>query len=390
MRLIVLLLLMSVLSCTNDLSSQKKRLPDPSLTKEQLGEQFFNDISLSKNGTQSCASCHMASNAFIDPRVNDTSADNQTAGAVSLGQDNKSLGDINTPTITYAMLSPKFFFGLDMSGEEELFQGGLFVNGRAKDLIEQAKEPFLNPLEMQSTIQHVVAQVEKKYSSPMKALFGQGIFDDEEKAFTAIATAIASFEKTKQFASFDSKFDRVLAGKEMFSAQEQWGKELFEAEDKGNCAACHIVPTNKSTPAESIFTDFTYDNLGVPANNRVRHLNGKGENFKDLGLYNNPNVKDESLKGAFKVNTLRNIAVTAPYMHNGVFNDLKTVVAFYNSRDVKGALNPETGEPWRKPEVPETMNTEELGDLGLSNAEMDAIVAFMKTLTDARYEALMN
>ena len=89
------------------------------------------------------------------------------------------------------------------------------------------------------------------------------------------------------------------------------------------------------------------------------------------------------------MSSLRNIAVTAPYMHNGIFTDLRTVISFYNDRDVEGAINPETGNEWRKPEVDATKNTEELGDLGLKEDEIDDILAFLKTLTDQRYEHLM-
>jgi len=89
------------------------------------------------------------------------------------------------------------------------------------------------------------------------------------------------------------------------------------------------------------------------------------------------------------VATLRNIAVTGPYMHNGLFKDLKTVVHFYNTRDVEGAINPETGESWEEGEVDATKNVNELGDLGLTDEEEDALVAFMKTLTDKQYEHLI-
>lgn len=352
---------------------------------EALGEKLFNDASLSRDGTQSCASCHDAARAFIDPRFNLTSLDALTPGAVSTGQDDMALGDINTLSAAYAAFVPAFHF----DAGEGLFKGGLFFNGRAADLVEQAKQPFENPLEMQTTREDVVAKVKAKYPETLRGLFGEDVFDTTESAFEAIAESIAAFERTERFSTFDSKFDKVLKGEAAFTLEEQRGLDLFTAEDKGNCAACHPVPTLQSSKADSLFTDFTYDNLGVPKNVLVRTQNGKGADFVDNGLFDNPKVDDPELKGAFRVSSLRNIAVTAPYMHNGVFRNLETVVHFYNSRDVAGALNPETQAPWAAAEIDATKNVDELGDLGLTDAEVKAIVAFLNTLTDERYEHLI-
>ncbi len=366
--------------------TQQALKPSGLAMKQKLGEQLFNDVDLSRDGTQSCAGCHDSAKAFIDPRPNITSANQRAAGAVSLGQDDVSLGDINTPTITYNAYIPEFHF----DKKEGLYIGGLFLNGRASNLAEQATEPFLDPVEMQNTQAGVVATVRRKYGPAMQAIYGDKIFRNEERAFRAIGDAIAAFEKRPDFATFDAKFDLVMKGRAQFSELEKRGLDLFKDENKGNCAACHSVPDGDDEPAERLFTDFSYDNLGVPVNERVRAHNGKPAGYVDLGLFNNPQVNDPALKGAFRVSTLRNIAVTAPYMHNGVFNDLETVVQFYNSRDVAGALNPETGKPWRKPEIAATMNRDELGNLGLSDDEVRAIVAFMKTLTDARYQHLVD
>lgn len=354
--------------------------------KQALGEELFNDASLSKDGTQSCATCHDVAHGFIDPRVNASSIDAETPGAVSVGQDDVSLGDINTPSIAYSALIPVFHF----DEEEGLFIGGQFLNGRSANLQEQAKQPFLNEVEMQSTVEEVVAKVEAAYGDSLRLIYGDDIFDSSEAAFDAVADSIAEFEKTEQFATFDSKFDKALIGDDLLTAEEQRGLDLFVAEDKGNCAACHPLPTLQSSPEESLFTDFSYDNLGVPKNILARSANGKGAEFVDNGLFDNSAVEDEALKGAFRVSSLRNIAVTAPYMHNGVFRDLETVVRFYNSRDVIGALNPETNLPWANGEIDSTKNTEELGDLGLQDDEVASIVAFLKTLTDERYEQLME
>ena len=151
---------------------------------------------------------------------------------------------------------------------------------------------------------------------------------------------------------------------------------LFIAPLKGNCFACHpSTPAGDGTPP--LFTDYTYDNLGAPKNPEnpfymlSADLNPDGFDWVDMGL--GITVSDPAENGKFRVPTLRNVAITPPYLHNGVFKTLFQVVAFYNTRDVA---------PWPEPEVSENLNTDEMGDLGLTNQEMEDIVAFLYTLTD--------
>ncbi len=388
-----LLIAVSISACNSNSNSSTRfneKASDTTSTSvhqqiTKLGEELFFDESLSRDGTQACATCHNPDHAFIDDRINETSLSQSTPSSVSSGQDFAALGDRNTPTASYAAFIPDFHF----DSSDGLFKGGQFLDGREKNLHGQAGQPFLNPVEMQTLKTAVVTKAKEKYGNTLRELYGEAVFETVDRAYNAVTFSIAEFEKTEEFSPFDSKFDRVLKGEDSFTKQEALGLSLFKAENKGNCAACHTVPTLASTKQNSTFTDFSYDNLGVPRNNLVRDLNGKDYEFVDNGLFQNPLVNDTKLKGAFRVSTLRNIAVTAPYMHNGVFKDLKTVVHFYNTRDVDGALNPETWDPWRTAEVDATKNTEELGDLKLSDAEEDALVAFMKTLTDSRYEDLI-
>jgi len=191
-----------------------------------------------------------------------------------------------------------------------------------------------------------------------------------------MSDAIEAYEKTSEVSPFNSKYDHWLRGQTELSEQELRGLKLFEAADKGNCAACH-----PSRPAEDgsppLFTDFTYDNLGVPRNPEnpfyllPPELNSDGFAFVDLGL--GETVTDPAQNGKFRVPTLRNVAVTDPYMHNGVFKTLFNVVAFYNTRDVT---------EWPAPEVAENVNMDEMGKLGLTNLELEDLVAFLRTLTD--------
>jgi cytochrome c peroxidase len=191
-----------------------------------------------------------------------------------------------------------------------------------------------------------------------------------------VAEAIAAYEKSRELNPFNSKYDFYLVGKVMLNEQERRGLELFEDEEKGNCAACHpSQPGADRTPP--LFTDFTYDNLGVPKNPEnpfyylPEKLNPDGADFVDLGL--GGVLEKPSEIGKFKVPSLRNVAKTGPYLHNGIFKNLRQVVVFYNTRDVG---------PWPAPEVGVNVNRDELGDLGLSEQEIDDIVAFMHTLTD--------
>mgnify|MGYP000016102129 CR=1 FL=1 len=211
-------------------------------------------------------------------------------------------------------------------------------------------------------------------------VYGQDIWNDKQQAFNAITDAIVAYENGPEFALFNSKYDFYLKGLVKLSAQEKRGLELFEAEDKGNCAACH--PSQMTEDGQPpLFTDYSYDNLGQPANQNLdfyqlpKVFNPQGKNYIDYGLAENPHINNgPHEKGKFKVSTLRNIAGTAPYLHNGVFSDLKEVVEFYNKRDVT--------DKWDAPEVSDNVNQDELGDLKLNDSEVSAIVAFLKTLTD--------
>lgn len=339
-----------------------------------LGEKLYHDTSLSKDKTMSCATCHDIDSAFVDPRPT-----NLSLGA-SLGDDLISIGDRNAPTAAYAKFIPRFHF----DSHEGLYIGGQFLDGRASDLTAQAKGPFLNPVEMNMPDEaSVITRVQENanYVQAFKEIYGDDIFNDTQKAYEALADTIAKFEKSNTFSPFSSKYDKALKGDAVLTEQEIRGLALFNG--KAQCHACHPSDGDKAQ-----FTDFSYDNLGVPVNHALRSANGKGDSFIDNGLYDNPQVNDESLKGAFRVSTLRNIAVTGPYMHNGVFKDLATVVHFYNTRDVEGAINPETGEAWEKGEVDVNKNDAELGNLKLT-AEEEDLVAFLKTLTDEQYEHLI-
>jgi cytochrome c peroxidase len=344
--------------------------------KITLGKALFNDKNLSLNRTMACATCHQTGSAMIDPR-------GTAAVGASLGDDDFSRSDRNAPTAAYAKFSPSFYFD---SGEG-LYMGGQFHDGSAKDLKAQAKGPFLNPVEMMMPSASAVIDRIKENNetvAALKSIYGDTVFDDDDKAYDAVADSIALFETSDVFSPFNSRYDRFLAGDEELTPLEIEGLALFEG--KAMCSACH--PSTTDDGSRALLTDFSYDNLGVPVNHALRQANGLGDGYIDNGLGAREEINDPALNGAFKVATLRNIAVTGPYMHNGLFKDLKTVVHFYNTRDT-GGINPETNSSWEAAEVDATKNVAELGDLGLTDAEEDALVAFMKTLTDKQYEPLI-
>lgn len=331
----------------------------------ELGSALYFDTNLSTPPGQSCATCHTPEAGFVDPDQTQPVSD----GTIAV-----RFGNRNAPSAGYAAFSPKFHFNTD----EELYMGGQFWDGRAADLIEQAKGPFLNVLEMNMPgKKQMILRVKKSdYADLFKQVFGRNAFKNVELAYDNVALAIAAFESSPTFFPFSSKYDAYLAGEAELTELEAFGLELYEG--KAMCNACH--PSEVGPAGEKpLFTDFSYDNLGVPGNpaNPFLYLdeefNPDGVNFVDLGL--GGFLGDPAEMGKHKVPTLRNIALTAPYMHNGFFTNLRDVVDFYNSRDVPTRM-------WPAPEVAENVNTDELGNLGLTDEEVDAVAAFMLTLTD--------
>lgn len=333
--------------------------------KERLGKLLFFDKSLSTPPGQACSACHAPEVAFADPILD---------LPVSKGARPGIYGNRNDMTISYSAFIPP----LHRDKEEGIWVGGLFWDGRVNTLEEQAKGPPLNPLEMANPDTLTIFEKLRNlsYTDLFTEVYGHESLSDPGKAFENMADAIAAYEKSSEVSPFSSKYDHWLLGESDLTEQELRGLALFEAEDKGNCAACH--PSRKTEDGSlPLFTDFTYDNLGVPKNpenpfySLPPEFNPEGFAFVDLGL--GKTVNDTEQNGKFRVPTLRNVAITAPYMHNGVFKTLFNIVAFYNTRDVA---------EWPEPEVHENVNMEEMGNLGLTNQDLEDLVAFLRTLTD--------
>ncbi len=357
--------------------------PDP-LELANLGRALFFDVNFSANRNQSCASCHDPAKAFSDGH------DNGVAGAVSLGGDGVSLGDRNAPSTTYAFLIPDF-----QQDDQNRFLGGYFHDGRATTMVNQAGQPFVNQFEMGLADHAAVVQRVREnpaYVATFERLYGKSILDDSERAIAAISESIVAFEHTEQFAPFDSRYDRFLRGEYQLSEEEELGRLLFFS-SLTNCVTCHTLNARESSVRET-FTDHHYYNIGVPVNSTVRQMNALGETHRDLGLLENPAVDDRAQAGKYRVPSLRNVAVTGPYMHNGVFQELRTAIFFYGKFTLsnrQSQTNPETGQPWGQAEVVGTVESELLSQgqpITWDRAEL--IATFLRTLTDQRYESLLQ
>ena len=368
-------------------SSSAPPAPDngeASLTRlELIGKRIFFDTTLSNPAGQSCAGCHDPATAFAGNFGSTT--------GVPLAADRVTLGLRNTPTAMYASFTPAF--SVAATGPRLAASGGQFLDGRAASLEEQATMPFFSAGEM-----NLVDSVElanrlgrAPYALLMAKEFGLDVFSDGARALQAAARAIAAFERTAEFAPFSSKFDNSLHGSAVLSALEKEGLQLFADPQKGNCTKCHAFNEATRAPAELLFTDFTYHNLGVPRNMRIP-ANGDPA-FFDLGLCGPRRVAlaDEAVCGAFKVPTLRNVARKRAFMHNGFFTSLREVVAFYATRDSDPGHWYAYGVHFDDVPAPLRANVDmtlvpfqpsAAMPLRLGEHEIDAITAFLQTLDD--------
>ncbi len=377
--------------------------------QEELGKSLFFDQNLSLNDHQSCAACHAPESGWTGP-----DAAISAAGAVYEGSIPGRFGDRKPPSSAYATPSPILHHV--MQKKEAVFIGGNFWDGRAtgerlgSPAAEQAQGPFLNPLEQ--ALPSAAEVVSRICTSSYHDLFTQVCGADAceaakvNAAYDCVGLAVAAYEGSSEVNQYSSKYDAFLAGAVKLTKQEKDGLNLFKG--KGKCANCHVLdPGPNGEPP--LLTDFTFDNLGIPRNSdnpfySEPEFNPAGFKWIDLGLggFLASRADYEPFKaanyGKHKVPTLRNVDKWDPslgdkvkaYGHNGYFKTLWQIVHFYNTRDAKPpCLNDFTPVKdalaqgcWPRPEIPVNVNTKELGDLKLTRAQEDAIVAFMQTLSD--------
>lgn len=282
-----------------------------------LGKALFFSKRLSKDGSLACASCHDPARGFADPN-------RQSKGI------NGQLGGRNAPPVLNAAYHPVQFW-----------------DGRAPSLEEQAKGPIQNPIEMAHTVEGVERDVAA--DAELRALFAKA-YGDERVSLERIARAIAAFERT--LVSGNSPFDRYLYGGDRRALPENAvrGLEVFRNPEKGNCAVCHLIGKE-----HALLTDGRFHNLGAG-------MTPEGE-LPDAGRFSV--TQREADRGAFRTPSLRNIALTAPYMHDGGLKTLKEVVDFY----VGGG----NGNPQRDPLLKPLTH--------LTQQERADLVAFLEALT---------
>jgi cytochrome c peroxidase len=423
MKMIFGVSLMLVLLITFTVEAKKTNTLEPI---EQLGKVLFFD-KISSPGSMSCADCHGPTVGWTGPV-----AGNNVHGAVYRGAVPQRFGDRKPPASAYSAFAPIFHYD---EGADEFF-GGNFWDGRAtgerlgSPAAEQALGPFLNPVEqnmpsMEAVCSHVARS---KYANLFRQVWGADSLDCSPSGVAAtydkIGISIAAYEGSSEVNPFSSKFDAYLisclsAGNELeacgLAEGDKWVLDpqgiLTEMEFDGliefgeYCADCHVSHQYGPNGEMPLLTDYSFHNIGVPKNPKNPFykmdkvylddgspINPAGAAYIDLGLGAFLRSRPEwahladANDGKFKTPTLRNVDMRPgsnfpkAYMHNGSLKSLKEVVDFYNTRDLPDAN-------WPPPEFPFNLNDElfeglPIGDFQLAEDDVDAIVAFLKTLTD--------
>ena len=370
-------------------AGEAQAAPQPLSPLQQLGKSMFFDPSLSASGKLACATCHDPKYAYGPP----------PGRAIELGGLRMNLSGTRTvPSLRYLREVPPFKEEYKFLDGDVGPIGGLMWDGRAASLAEQAQLPLLAANEMaNASPAEVVRRLARAaYAPQFRVLFGADIFKDPGRAFAAGMSALAAFQQVPQeFFPYSSRYDAYLRGDLELTEQEERGADLFKDPDKGNCASCHLGTSRDGVPPP--FTDFDFVNVGVPRNPRLPA--NSDPRYYDLGLCG-PNRRDlagkRELCGYFQSPTVRNTAIRDAFFHNGIYSNLRQVMDFYNERD----LHPEKfyprnadGSVHRYDDMPSGYPDDidhdppldrKPGDKpALTDADIDDIIAFLKTLTDA-------
>ncbi|MDF3833650.1 cytochrome c peroxidase, partial [Cupriavidus basilensis] len=370
--------------------------PDAALAA--LGKRIFFDTRLSEPRGMSCAGCHDPARAFA-PTLSPASL----AGPhVPEGSRPGRFSLRNAPSLLYVRYVPRRHFYQDDDAPYPSPFGGLFADGRADTLAEQARGPLFDPNEMNNgTPASLLRKVDSTELAPaLAARFGPAVRTDPEQMVLALGKALEAYLQSDEMAPFSSRFDDYLRRRTPLSTAETRGLALFKNPDKGNCMSCHTLSDTASRPERSLFTDFGYDAIAVPRN-RALAANRDPRHF-DNGLCDTARrlrwPEPAQWCGYIRTPGLRNVAVRQSFMHNGVFTTLRDAVAFYNTRSTdpgkwyrggktfddvpaayRGNINVNSTPMNRRPGLAPA----------LTESEIDDIVAFLRTLTDAPYAGLM-
>jgi len=377
-------------------SSTGERLAsrDPQPALAELGRLAFFDPTLSASGRVSCATCHSPAHAYGPP--------NALAVQVA-GPELKDAGLRAAPSLRYLRRTPLWSHTFIGNPRERLTEtdhvpvGGLTWDGRFDSLAKQAVFPLLAHNEMANAdAAAVAARVAKSsYAARFREQFGESVLSNAAQTLVALSRALERFQlDDPSFQPYDSKFDRYLDGQAQLSAGEQRGFELFKDPKGGNCAACHTTERG-ANGAHPLFTDFSFEALGVPRNLEIP-ANADPKHF-DLGLCGPVRVdqlREKKYCGMFKTPSLRNVAIRGAFFHNGRFHTLEEALHFYVERDsLPSKWYPHPGKAQFDDLPPEHQDnvdhitppfTQQRGDRPVwSDADIQDVAAFLATLTDA-------
>jgi len=387
---------------------------------QQLGKKIYFDSTLSESGTaekgvQACASCHLPQFGFAAP--GDAAATplykRSFVAGFAEGAVAGKFGGRKAPSAAYTSFSPKLEnFGVGITAE---FAGGMFWDGRAtgwarggpgSPLAEQAQGPFLNPVEQnhansKAVLLKVQANANNYYGTLWQQAFGTAMTltttAQTNTAYNNLGKALAAYMGSAELNQFSSKYDKSLVRQATLTAAEQRGLALFNG--VGTCFNCHTMGLNAATEP---FTDYGYDNIGVPRNPSPLAPATADAGFGGFLATQNINLMWRQFavasRGLFKTPTVRNLnlGTNRRYSHNGFFTSLEQMVHFYNTAAVPGAGW--NGQPWPAPETPVRADAGGLpfgalgnvGNLGLTLAQEADIVAFLKTLNDGWSPTAVN
>jgi cytochrome c peroxidase len=369
-------------------SGSEATAQEPATGQVSLGKTLFFDTGLSEPPGTSCASCHDPARAF--------SGDNGSGVGVARGSTPGRLARRSTPSLLYLAFVPRFRFFRDDEDDGRGFDpepyGGFFWDGRADSIAEVVPQPLLNPREMNNRDAAQIA--EKLRRAPYAEAFRRefpGALDRPESAVAALATAISAFLTTPAMAPFSSKYDDFVHGAATLTPEEQQGLALFKDPQRGGCARCHKLADPSPGATHAMFTDFGYEAVGAPRNARLRVRD------EDRGLCERTDTVNPSDGTqwcvSFRTPSLRNVALRKSFMHNGAFSNLRDVVRFYATRSTdparwypSGVKFDDTPPPYRGLiDSTSAPYNRVAGDKpAFDDAEIDALVAFLRTLTDQK------
>ncbi len=353
-----------------------------------LGRAIFFDKNLSDPPGTSCASCHDPAQGFA--------GNNGSRLGVALGSRPDHFAKRNTPSVLYLGFVRKFHLHWEEDAPLVDAYGGFFWDGRTDSIVELVKQPLMNPDEMNSVDPRRVMQAiaSGSYAADFRRSFGAAL-DDPDATLTALGEAVNAYLLSPEMSPFSSKYDDYVRGRAQFTDLEARGLKLFKDSAKGGCSACHKMNDRSPDPAASLFTDYGFDAVAVPRNRAIPVT--RDPHYFDLGLCDRRDAdykeKTEQFCGAFRTPSLRNVAVRKRFMHNGGFSSLRDVVSFYATRSTNpgrwykhGVTFDDLPENYRQNvNVDKAPYNRHEGDTpALDDRDIDALVAFLGTLTDAQ------